>query len=363
MHRSLPLRWCLMTGLLVLASIASARQASLSIAHFAPGAPPLTFEVDGARLATAVAYGQLKRDLPITGGTRLVRVSDAAGTTVAERTLHFSGFDPVVLFAAGNGSDAEPYAIVAQRQLPYPVTHDNGSIVQQADLGLYPAQSADTIIRRRQQCTGTGGGGGARPATSLAHRVPQGWVPPELSYVRQSSCTYWLSVGDHQVELGVEVEPLQRLLVVAAGDGDLQPFQLHAFALGSEPLLPVEPASERINGMWVDPGQPGLIVLLAYDPDSTDEDQGIEGTVLTPGDNGPPKWLGFRDAQVVEVLGGNADGNRATIEFAHGMVDALIHSCDEISLLASSAPWVGFPALARLHRILPIGDCRSPGNR
>jgi hypothetical protein len=163
-------------------------------------------------------------------------------------------------------------------------------------------------------------------------------------------------------------QPGERIWAFAIGDGVVQPLESLIVRHGIEPTRPFVSADARMDGLWMDPEQPGKGIAINVDPARPD----APPTLIYYGfdASGNNAWGSVTrqnaNLQLLETfVGGTESGQLPTRTDFIGNFRLRFHSCREASLLPRVSgpltPYTAFDYLRarRLVKLLPLEDCTA----
>ncbi len=342
-----------------------------------------TIEVDGVVRADRLAYKNFGNAFRVRAGAVVARARDGAGRELVTRTLTLEDGRDYVLLLTGNGQ-AAPYRLQLSIDHNYPIHHDEFT---DQDIHAAPITSS-TGLRRfntRASC-----GGGRVDVGSFEYG--DGTLDNGRSYVQlrrglagngeDQQCLFRLSdpaTNAPVAETMFQPETGVRYRFFAIGDGVRQPLEAFVWLQKREPTVATVEASPGVEGLWLDPFNPGTGVAIAYDPDAPLQNR-VNAILYGFDESGRATWnlvaseTGLtRGVALFEYAGGSPQGTRGTVRYRLSSGATLeFHSCSEATLKLRQQSEPLFPSgtafgqlepprdAIRLVRILPPGTvCTS----
>ncbi|HVF34624.1 MAG TPA: hypothetical protein VND91_04815 [Candidatus Saccharimonadia bacterium] len=345
-----------------------------------------TIEVDGVVRADRLAYKQFSNGFRLRAGNVLARARDGSGRELTTRTFALrDGYDYVLLLT-GNGQ-AAPYQLKLAVDHNYPIHAGEWT-----DQDIHAAPIATSTGLRRFNTRVSCGGG----RTDLgAFEYGDGTLDNGRSY--HNSHRGFAGNGDDQpcifrlldpgstapvVETVFQPETGVRYRFFAVGDGVRQPLEALVWLQRREPTVATVAPSAGMEGLWLDPANPGAGVSIAYDPDALQQNL-ITAVIYGFDETGRATWnflqseTGLvRGVGIFEYAGGSPAGNRGTVRYRLTTGGTLeFHSCSTATLTLRLPSEPLFPAgtafgqlepprdAIRLVRVLPAGSaCSNSAN-
>lgn len=312
----------------------------IDFGHYAPGAPAVSFEIDGRRVAERVEYRDYHRKLPISSGQHHVVARNDAGEIVAERDIELNELDGLVVFLSGDGKPGLPYELLISWDHNHPLS-DGVMSVQRTNLA---------VVR-----TATGASASIEVGNACGRLDVIGSFTPRFSFVNYAHGTEGLAgnrfSGGYSLSTGptycarllasrAGAEPtvyFQRSLAglrvreIISGDGGDHPWVIDFIEQEVEPTMNSIAPSAAIEGLWFDPNNPGTGLLITYAPTDANPNR-VKAVIYGFGPGGQATWRILDAGQIFQVVGGNPGGTAGVVSVSSTRATIKFFACDHASL-------------------------------
>lgn len=346
------------SALLLLFSPLVWSQQVVGIAHFAPGVGKVQFLADGADLGSALDYGEHVPELLVPVGSRLITALDVSGNLIAESTVDVGVYSLTVVLAPSR-QGTEPQVLVVD---------DDNDLLREGRFGFAlvnlarPGGIADPGVDRLL-CP-------PFPPTAMAVPFTLGVRGGAGSFSGDADagperCLLQINYPglDSPLQARVEGESGSRVLIVVSGDNLLEPVELKVLTTRRNLPTVLGTVDDRINGLYVAPDMPGLVVQLAVDPGPLSEIRAVISGLSPDG----LSWWGLGDGRdFVVYRRGSPDGAPPAFPIGGGFAIVTMFSCERgvLRLAAESLgtpPGLGSAREIEILKVLPQGQCRGEG--